>query len=290
MQNIIKGISFKGTLYGLSGKNTAIALIKLGGFPFRRFLRLGRRYFEYLQYWIYLFVPFAIICGATLIIAALTKTIGVNEIPSMAISITLGSFLLLVIKDIWDKETTRRKTLKRQLEVYNSSMRIIEQELRAVVEVYGVTLPREAFSPFSSEASSEAFNGLMLSSKLQASDLGRETTIRQCINLARDFSELNSEIDRFDFIGTGSGNLRINFQFAQEDIQTLSNSSAKDDIDSVRKSITGIVNSSFHIFACLRKPWRYPMDIKHNVSLEKWLNCKCLWSKEESNIPKLKII
>lgn len=290
MQNIIKGISFKGTLYGLSGKNTAIALIKLGWFPFRRFLRLGRRYFEYFQYWIYLFVPFDIICEATLIIAALTKTIGVNEIPSMAISITLGSFLLLVIKDIWDKETTRRKTLKRQLEVYNSSMRIIEQELRAVVEAYGVTLPREAFSPFSSEDSSEAFNGLMLSSKLQASDLGRETTIRQCINLARDFSELNSEIDRFDFIGTGSGNLRIYFQFVQEDIQTLSNSSAKDDIDSVRKSITGIVNSSFHIFACLRKPWRYPMDIKHNVSLEKWLNCKCLWSKEESNIPKLKII
>lgn len=274
MQNIIKGIGFKGTLYGLSGKNTAIALIKLGWFPFRRFLRLGRRYFEYLQYWIYLFVPFAIICGAILIIAVLTKTIGVNEIPSMAISITLGSFLLLVIKDIWDKETTRRKTLKRQLEVYNSSMHAIEQELRAAVEAYGVTLPREAFCPFSSEASSEAFNGLMLSSKLQA----------------RDFSELNSEIDRFDFIGTGSGNLRINFQFVQEDIQTLSNSSAKDDIDSVRKSITGVVNSSFHIFACLRKPWRYPMDIKRNVSLEKWLNCKCLWSKEESNIPKLKII
>lgn len=290
MHNIIKGISFKGTLYGLSSKNTAIALIKLGWFPLRHFLRLGRRCFEYLQYWIYLFVPFAIICGAILIIAALTKIIGVNEIPSMAISITLGSFLLLAIKDIWDKETTRRKTLKRQLEVYNSSMCIIEQELRAVVEAYGVTLPHEASSPFSSEASSEAFNSLMLSSKLQVSDPGRETAIRQCINLARDFSELNSEIDRFDFIGTESGNLRINFQFAQEDILALSNSSAKDDIDSMRNSITGIVNSSFHIFACLRKPWRRTMDIKHNASLEKWLNCKCLWLKEESNIPNLKII
>ena len=123
----------------------------------RRFLRSGERCLKYLIYWLYLLVPFALVCAAVLAIAAIAGAINANEIPSIAISIVLGSFLLLVIKDIWDKETTRNRTLNKQLEVYNLYICKVERGLSIIARLYGIPLPHEASSPLSQEVSRDLF-------------------------------------------------------------------------------------------------------------------------------------
>lgn len=278
-KNFKQGIDFEGVVYGLSGKNTIVALIKLSWFPLRRFLRRGKRCLKYLIYWLYLLVPFALVCAAVLTIAAIAGAISANEIPSIAISIVLGSFLLLVIKDIWDKETTRNRTLNEQLEVYNLYIYKVERGLSAITRLYGIPLPHEASSPLSQEVSRDLFIEKIRSSKFQKNNLEKHVMIKQCVHLARAFAKLESEMEHFEFIDINDSNLGLNFQLSQEGIQALSDSSLTGNIETAPDDIIGIVNSSFHIFACLRRPWRYPMDIRHKAALEKWLKGNCLWSK-----------
>ncbi len=173
----------------------------------------------------------------------------------------------------------RNRTLNKQLEVYNLYICKVEWGLSTIARLYGIPLSHEASSPLSQEVSRDLFIEKIRSSKFQKDNLEKHAMIKQCVHLARAFAKLESEMEHFEFIDINDSNLGINFQLSQESIHTLSDISLKGSIETAPDDIIDIINSSFHIFACLRRPWRYPMDIRRKATLEKWFKGNCLWSK-----------
>lgn len=58
----------------------------------------------------------------------MTNVIEWRELGSVLLSVIFGSFILLVMKDIWDVEAQRHKVLVEQFDIYSEYLSFVGQK------------------------------------------------------------------------------------------------------------------------------------------------------------------
>lgn len=91
--------------------------------------------------------------------------------------------------------------------------------------------------------------------------------------LIEEFIQLKGVLANRNFIDLNDSGLYINIYYTIDDLNqiktTLDSSNSK-----YAQDLTSVVLSSYHIFACLRRPWRYPMDTEKRIQLDAWLDLR----------------
>jgi hypothetical protein len=261
---------FENNIYQLECGNYLKAKIRLLWFPLRRMLRRTRRCIAYLRYWIVLFIPFLIVSALLLFVFAEFGLIEVEDIPSFILSLILGTCLLLVIKDIWDRELKRHDALKKQFEMYSSSRYSADSYLQRIAGDCGIVLEGDARFPLMNETCSNRYYDQLSSS--EAANINLDELQNDLLGLKKVMMNLQGKISVLPLIDNNDYSLDMNFDSTNIAIENLRNAAMKGNEFSVRRHMQQIVLRAFHIFACLRRPWRYPMDLNKKQELQAWLN------------------
>lgn len=277
-----KQLTYENMNYQLDYSGYLKARVKLLWFPLRRWLRRTRRCVTYLGYWIVLFVPFSIISALLLISFVNFGLIELDDIPSFVLSLILGSFLLLVIKDAWDREIKRHETLVKQYEIYASSIYSADSSLQRIAEDCGLTLRGNARFPLLTETCWNSYHEQLSSMEISTINLEKLQTDLLC--LKKTIMNLQGKMSVLPLIDNDDYSLDMNFNDTNMHIDNLQNAAASQDGVNARKHMQRIVSSSFHIFACLRRPWRYPIDINKQHALESWLDKHAVLKNSQSKI------
>lgn len=111
-----------------------------------------------MMYWMLLFVPFAIVSFAVLALLCRSSILSARDAVSVAVSAFLGSYLLLVIKGLWDTEATRHRMLVEQYNLYYGSVHEITTLLRKLVAACGLRIDNDLFDPYLSENLHEEYS------------------------------------------------------------------------------------------------------------------------------------
>lgn len=241
-------------------------------FYWRRLLRCLRRCASNMMYWMLLLVPFALVSFAVLVLLCHSSILSVEDAVSVAVSAFLGSYLLLVIKDLWDTEATRHRMLVEQYNLYYGSVHEATTLLRKLVAACGLRIDNDSFDPYLSENLHEEY-----SRQIDRSDIASSVAseVELCgRKLIEAFSRLEGSMRGRMLIDSDGDALIDNFISTIDDIQDVVMAERLSDFSKMREALKGIVLSSYHIFACLRRPWRYPMDLRRSRMLENWLVSK----------------
>lgn len=241
---------------------------KLLWFPIRRNLRRAKRCFIETKNWLIFFIPFAIAFALGIVICLACGAIELIELGSLILSVIFGSFALLMMKDIWDKEKRRHEILAEQFEIYEQYLGFIQRKYSELLDLGNVILSFHARYPFENEAFSNLFVQEATKQKVTFSNMPQRNKVIE--ELIDEFVQFRGVLSYKHFIDFRSSNLFLNIHYTIEhlnSIKTLSQPTSPTYAD----NIVGILLSSYHIFACLRRPWRYPMDSHKRRQLEIWL-------------------
>lgn len=218
--------------------------------------------------WLIFFIPFAIAFALGIVICLACGAIELIELGSLILSVIFGSFALLMMKDIWDKEKRRHEILAEQFEIYEQYLGFIQRKYSELLDLGNVILSFHARYPFENEAFSNLFVQEATKQKVTFSNMPQRNKVIE--ELIDEFVQFRGVLSYKHFIDFRSSNLFLNIHYTIEhlnSIKTLSQPTSPTYAD----NIVGILLSSYHIFACLRRPWRYPMDSYKRRQLETWL-------------------
>lgn len=272
----ICAVEFDGRQYILSASWAICARVIIAFHHSRRLARACKRCLLYSLYWIPPFLLFATFCSLALFIFAFTNILSTSEVPSICVSVFLGAMPLLFIKDLYDKELERHKTLLLQRETYESSISSITFLLKDCLAFCSIQLREGDREPFRCE---ENFNDYMESIEGCSPHFPPDCNItRLTTELTKKYASLETSMSQTRFIDVNNCSLGYNFFLSHEDIRGLEQAANERDEELLKKSAKGIVCSSFHIFASLRRPWRYPKDIDTNKKTTQWLLSHCIRS------------
>lgn len=248
-------------------------------FPWRRFLRLLRRCVRQIGKWLLFFVPFSLALLLGVCLCLISGVINLDELGGILLSVVFGSFVLLLMKDIWDKEAERRGVLVAQFSIYSEYYSFVEQKFLELLELGNAALSQDAKYPFGNEECSEQFKIEMDNQAIVFDDLQKRSKVVN--ELIEKFVELKGVLVNRSFIDLNDDSLYINIYYAIDDLNQI-----KNPIDSSNQNyaeaLTSVVLSAYHIFASLRRPWRYPMDTEKRIRLETWLNIRIKMNLEKA--------
>ena len=245
-------------------------------FPWRRFLRFLKRCARQVGKWFFFCVPFSIALVLGVWLCLLANVIEWYELGSVLLSVIFGSFVLLMMKDIWDKESQRHRVLAEQFEVYSEYLSFVGWKYRELLDAGDVVLSQDAQYPFQDENHFNCFVNEIENQTIVFNDIQKRNRVVN--ELIEEFIQLRGTLANKSFIDLNDSSLYINIYYTIDDLEKLkqpydlSSQECANDLKSV-------VLSSYHIFACLRRPWRYPMDAKKREQLEMWLDdhaSKCI--------------
>lgn len=240
-------------------------------FPWRRFLRLLKRCTKQIGKWLLFFIPFSIALALGTCLCLMTNVIEWRELGSVLLSVIFGSFILLVMKDIWDVEAQRHKVLVEQFDIYSEYLSFVGQKYLELLELGNVVLLQDAKYPFENEERFARFKTEMDNQAIVFNDLQKRNKVID--ELIEEFIQLKGVLANRNFIDLNDSGLYINIYYTIDDLNqiktTLDSSNSK-----YAQDLTSVVLSSYHIFACLRRPWRYPMDAEKRIQLDAWLDLR----------------
>ena len=231
-------------------------------FPIRRLARAIKRDVVFLAGWIttlLVFIPICIIVFAVLIFSGHLDFDGaIVEL----VSIILGSFLLLAIKELRDYEAKRRDILRKQWELYVIWRSELTYNLKTFFHHAGVEIKSFVFLE-STESWKSAFRESNACdncpNKLPNDMMQVMTSVNSIINAAR-------EVGFIDWSVEIASNQAHNMQ------TTLNNITQNSQSDSVQNQIKCLGNYAVALLGQVRRPWRYGNDMAHRTFVEKYLN------------------
>lgn len=258
MQVKYKGNSYELTLFHAFGFH-----LKRAWFPLRRFGRAVKRTIYSLGSWISTLAVFVPICIIVFWVLLNKKVIGLNASIIELVSIILGSFLLLAIKEIRDSEAHRRTVLRKQWEYYDSWRYEFVYALKDFLQHLGLKIADYSFlnSLEEWEASFHDSAGVVPSPECLEDDI---KVITDCIALviktARDEGFVDWDVElanerakRIEQLANGLA----------RDVR--SGETVLDDADNLGKCATALL-------ALVRRPWRYRNDMAHMELIERHLD------------------
>lgn len=231
-------------------------------FPLRRLMRAIKRALLSLRGWastLLVFVPVCIVVFATLIHAGyLTLQNAVVEF----VLITLGSFLLLAIKELRDSEAKRGEVLRKQWDYYCKWRYMLADALGDFYRHAGVIIKSYSFLD-SLDSWNEAFCAVSVCNpRMEQLD----SDLRKVIEITDTITSTAREIGFIDW----------NTEMANSQAQDMS------------RTMIGIVNaghlavdsyeakdlgrSAVVLLGIVRRPWRYRNDMAHHELVQKYLD------------------
>lgn len=161
------------------------------------------------------------------------------------------------MKDIWDKEAQRHEALVKQFDIYSEYLSFVGQKYLELLELGNAVLSQDAKYPFENEKHFARFRMEMDNQAIVFYDLEKRNKVVD--ELIEEFIQLKGVLTSRDFIDLDDNGLYVNIYYTIDDLNrikaTLDSSNSK-----YVQDLTSVILSSYHIFACLRRPWRYPMD------------------------------
>lgn len=162
---------------------------------------------------------FATFCSLALFVFAFTNILSTSEVPSICASVFLGAIPLLFIKDLYDKELERHKTLLLKRETYESSISSITSLLNDCLAFCSIQLRGGDREPFKCE---ENFNDYMESIEGCSPHFPPDCNItRLTTELTKKYASLETSMSRTRFIDINDCSLDYNFFLSYEDIRGL---------------------------------------------------------------------
>ena len=145
-----------------------------------------------------------------------------------------------------------------------------------------LTLRGNARFPLLTETCSNSYHEQL--SSIEISTINLEKLQTDLLYLKKTIMNLQGKMSVLPLIDNDDYSLDMNFNYTNMDIDNLQNAAASQDWVNAREHMQQIVLSSFHIFACLRRPWRYPIDINKQHALESWLDKHAVLKNSQSKI------
>lgn len=256
-------VKYRGYSYELPLFRALGYYLREAWFPFRRFLRAIKRTVGYLGSWASTLTVFVPICVAVFYVLLYKEIICFNNAVVELISIFLGSFLLLAIKEIRDTEARRRMVLRKQWEYYSSWCYEFVYILRDFFRHLGLKICSYTFLN-----SIDDWEAAFLSST-------RTTSSPE---------SLSSEIERINYINTVIIDTARDVGFIDWDVERA-NECAKE-IKRLAEKLSRNLQSNGSIpqdayflgkqavalLGLVRRPWRYRNDMAHRMLAERYLD------------------
>lgn len=258
-------IRFEGDSYEMTMFRATLFHVQHAWFPIRRFLRAVKRAAKSLASWgstLLLFIPIFVGVLSGLVWWQLIK---LPEAISEFCLLLLGSFLLLAIKEVRDREIRRHSILKKQWSFYSEWYQELLVSLLRLARCMGIDIQgRHDF--LDSGDNVDVVIGSATSFEPDISDclelLNRIYLIVSTIpSIAREFEFV--DWDAFD----GSGYLFQHIQSQMESFPPL------EDVDFEQKIswFRDFALSILHLLALVRRPWRYRNDVARRELLLRYV-------------------
>ena len=232
-------------------------------FPFRRLLRAIKRTVGFLGSWVSTLIVFVPICIGVFYILLCKEIICFNTAIVEFISIFLGSFLLLAIKEIRDSEARRRMVLRKQWEYYSSWCYELVDVLQDFFCHLGLTICSYAFlnSTDDWESAFQSSTRTVSSPEKIGIDIEQINNINVIIiDTARDVGFIDWDVERANEYAKEIKRLT---EKLSKDLK--SNCSILQDADYLGKQVVALLG-------LVRRPWRYRNDMAHRELVERYLD------------------
>ncbi len=234
-------------------------------FPARRLLRAVKRAVKSLASWgstLLLFVPIFVVVLSGLVWWQFIK---VPEAISEFCLLLLGSFLLLAIKEVRDREIRRHAVLKKQWSFYSEWHQELLASLLRLAECMGINI-QGRYNFLDSDDNVDVVIG---SASAIEPDVSR---CSELLNRIRDIVSTIPSIARdFEFVDWDAfGGSRYLFQSIQSQIESLPPLGEVDFEDKITW-FRDLALSILHLLAIIRRPWRYRNDMAHRELLLRYV-------------------
>ena len=233
----------------------------------RRFLRAAKRCIFSLKGWgvtLFVFAPIALLVMWVSILFSLINWEGaLFEI----LSISLGSFLLLAIKEVRDAEKNRHERLIYQYKYYSNFRSGITQatiELLRSLEYEGFGW--EAYNNYDSlQCNLNRLDSMRVFNNSNTAEVSSA-----CDKISQLIQELRDTILRVAFVDfEASPNNSWRYEEANRLLVVIKAPDQTCDITAT--TITELIRNLFYITASLRRPWRYQIDIARGKLMQDYV-------------------
>ncbi len=238
-------------------------------FPSRRFLRAVKRCVMYLKDWLPVLAVFTPIAIGALFVLWKANLISHSSAIVELVLLFLGSFMLLAIREIREKEIKRHQSLLRQWEICSE----LRGRFGRDFEIIGSPFKAQ-FTKWESMANLNALNEALSTVRAPASITEKEINcikdaiddLKHSIQLIKDERRQIGFVDCF--IASGDSYFLSNAE--SEALELLNNLSARN-YEKAAQSLREMSSSCFWILKDFRTPWKYRMDIARRELMEKYL-------------------
>lgn len=256
-------VKYKGYYYELPLFRAFGFYLRSAWFPFRRFVRAVKRTICSLGSWASTLAVFVPICVIIFSILLLNGMVSLDDAIVELVSIILGSFLLLAIKEIRDFEAKRRTILRRQWEYYDSWRYEFTDTLSDFFRHLGLIIYGYAFlnsvddweaafqNSVNSEPTAEYING----------DIEHiSEVVASIINTARQEGFIDWNVEQANRL------VKEIERFAVELAQNVQSGG------SIRREAGLLGECATALLGLVRRPWRYRNDMAHRELMERYLS------------------
>lgn len=258
-------IRFEGDSYEMTIFHGLLFHLQHAWFPVRRLLRAVKRSAKSLASWgstLLLFIPIFVGVLSGLVWMRFIK---LSEAITEFCLLLLGSFLLLAIKEVRDREIRRHVILKKQWSFYSEWHQELLVSLLRLAKCMGIDISGR-YDFLDSRGNIDAAINLAIAIEPNISHcsdfLTRINEIVSAIpNIAREF-----EFVDWDAFG-GSGYLFQDIRSQIESFPPLGDSSFEIRVSWLR----GLAFSVLQLLALIRRPWRYRNDVARRELLSRYV-------------------
>lgn len=231
-------------------------------FPFRRLLRAIKRVFFSLIGWISTLVVFIPLCVAVFAFLIRCNFLVLNEAVIEFVSIILGSFVLLAIKELRDSEAKRREALRKQWDHYCRWRFDLTYALGNFFSHIGVRIEGYSFLD-SMESWENACNSASACAPCPDECFG---DLEQVMTVVYAIIDTAREVGFIDWNAEAASN------YAQNISNIMTDFVQGNQTDHAQFHIDALGSYAVALLAQVRRPWRYRNDMAHKALIEKYLD------------------
>lgn len=250
------------------GRAVSFKLQKLW-FPWRRFLRAVKRCFLNLKGWAPVLAVFTPIAALVLLVLYRVGLISAGGAIVEFVLIFLGSFMLLAIREIREKEVARHKRLVNQWSFCSDLHMRMGKDLVAIGEPFGASFTCwDALSGFGSiNAALENASDLM-----EVTEEESNRMLDACDDLERAIASVRDEGRGIGFVDCTLADDAPCLLFpAESEMHDFKGKLQRMDYPITVDELGSLSDCCLWIVGDLRKPWRYASDNARRELLEKYI-------------------